>query len=331
MVATHRWGVLGTAQITPAFIEGLRRIPRAELVAVASRDPGRGEAFARLHDIPVVHRSYEALLNAQDLDSVYVPLPNSLHKDWTVRALEAGKHVLCEKPLVTRTEDAIFIEQTSKRTGRYVMEGFMHRHHPQWALLKEAMQQGLLGELVSIDSWFTFPLDPEELGPASAELGGGALFDVGCYCVHLSRTLAGGEPLEVMAMQRGEPVDRTMQGILRMPDNVLARFECSIEQDERRGARVTGSKATAIIERPWLPGDDSACIRIEANGVLLATLRSEPAHCHQLQLEAFIRAAESGDWTRWPIEDAVHNAQVLQALRLSAHSGHSVSLPGAGA
>ncbi len=326
MSAPHRFAILGTAQIAPAFIEGLRRTPGAQLVAVASRDRNKAEAFARTHDIPVAWGSYEAALSAPDVDSVYLPLPNSLHTEWTLAALEAGKNVLCEKPLATRASDAERVQQAMARTKRYVMEGFMYRHHPQWAQVQQVLRSVRLGELVSMDSWFTFPLDPSELGPASAHLGGGALFDVGCYAVHMSRSLAGCEATEVSALRRGADVDRTMQGSLRMASGVLARFECSIEQDERRGARLTGTEATLHIERPWLPGGAPAGLRIERNGVLEERLQAPAGHCQQLQAQAFLAACADEERLRWPIEDAVNNARTLDALHEAARRGQSVRL-----
>ncbi|CAN0560107.1 unnamed protein product, partial [Laminaria digitata] len=293
---------------------------------VASRDQSKAEAFAHTHDIPVAWGSYEAALSAPEVDSIYLPLPNSLHTEWTLRALQAGKNVLCEKPLATQASDAERVQEAMARTGGYVMEGFMYRHHPQWDLVRQVLLSGRLGELVSMDSWFTFPLDPSELGTASARLGGGALFDVGCYAGHMFRSLAGCEATEVSALRRGADVDTTMQGNLRMASGVLARFECSIEQDERRGARLTGTRATLHIERPWLPGDAPAELRIERDGVVQERLQAAPGHCQQLQAQAFLAACADEERLRWPIEDAVNNARTLDALHEAARRGQSVRL-----
>lgn len=319
MTRPHRWGVLGTASITPSFLRGLRGSAAGRAVAIASRDEARAATFAAAHDIPTVMTSYEALIRSPDVDSVYVPLPNSLHAEWSIRALEAGKHVLCEKPLATNEADAQRIVDAATRANRHVAEGFMYRHHPQWAALRALIDAGRLGAISTIDSWFSFALEPDELTPGSAALGGGALLDVGCYCVHLSRMLAG-EPTKVVAMSRGVDVDRTMIGTMRMDRGVLARFECSIEADERRGARVSGSKGTAVVERPWLPGDEDAVIRIERDEVVVDRVVVEAADNHRLQAEAFVRAA-SGAPIEWPVQDAVLNARALDLLFTAARSG----------
>ncbi len=320
-----RWGVLGTAQIAPAFIEGLRRSQAGRLVAVASRDPSRGAAFAKTHQIPRVLDSYEALLAAKDIELIYLPLPNSLHCEWTVRALAAGKHVLCEKPLTTSYAQAQQIAKSAADHHRYVAEGFMHRHHPQWAALGNLLDQGTIGKLLSMHSAFTFALDPEETTPRDPELGGGALFDVGCYCVHLSRTLCQAEPDRVSALQRGATGDTSMMGWMRMTNGVMASFECSIEQDERHVARLSGTEGTIVIEQPWLPGDEPGVLRVEKDGEIVQRVVTAPAHCHQRQIEAFVRAVRDPS-QGIPIQDALNNAQVIDALFASARGAQTLEL-----
>lgn len=322
-----RWGLLGTAQIAPAFIEGLRRGHGGQLAAVASRSPVRAAEFAATHNIPQALPSYEALLAADDIELLYIPLPNSLHSEWTVRALQAGKHVLCEKPLTTTYGQAQQVAKAAVQSGGYVAEGFMHRHHPQWETVRGLLERGAIGELVSMHSAFTFPLDPEETTPSDPKLGGGALLDVGCYCVHLARTLCQSEPVRVSAIQRGEQLDTSMMGWMQMANRVMASFECSLEQDERQTARLSGTEGTIIIEQPWLPGDLPAVVRVEKDGEVQERILTEAAHCHQLQIEAFVRAVRDPEGFAWPFEDSLNNARVIEALFAAARTGQTVELP----
>ncbi len=327
MSKTRRWGVLGTARITSSFLGGVARSAEAgEVVAVASRDVARGRAFAEAHGVADVAASYDALLARDDIDFVYVPLPNRLHAEWVVRALDAGKHVLCEKPLAMTAAEALLVADAAARAGRHVAEAFMYRHHPQWAALRRVIDGGRLGSIVALESHFTFPLDPGDLTAGSAALGGGALRDVGCYCVHFSRMVADAEVARVSAMARGADVDTTIVGTLEMTSGALASFEASIEQDERRGARVTGTAATAVVERPWLPGDGPASIRIEQGGEVVDRVTVEGANNHQLQVEAFVRAAEGREAPEWPIADALANARVIDALFEAVRTGRTVSI-----
>ena len=212
-----RWGLLSTARINRAIIPPLQASPRHALVAVASRDRERGEAYAREWGIPRVHVSYETLIDDPEIDAIYNPLPNALHAAWTIRAVRAGKHVLCEKPLATTVAEVDAIAREAKAAGVVVAEAFMYRHHPQTLRLKALVDERAIGKLRLIRSAFTFPLTRSDDVRWEPSLGGGSLWDVGCYPVSIARLLAGAEPQEVFGRSRqGEAdVDESFTGRLR--------------------------------------------------------------------------------------------------------------------
>jgi len=218
-----RWGLLSTARINRRIVAAARGSNEIQLVAVASRERARAEEYARANEIGRAHGSYEELLAAEDVDAVYIPLPNSLHVEWSVRALEAGKHVLCEKPLARSAAEAERAFAAAERTGRLLEEAFMYRHNPQTARLEKLVDEGAVGRVRLIRAVFSFPVQGERNIRLLAELDGGALLDVGCYCVSGARLLAG-EPESVWAESVAGPtgVDEVLAGALRFPGGVLA-------------------------------------------------------------------------------------------------------------
>ena len=256
--AKLRWGILGPGRIAPRIVRALADNERGELVAVASRDPERGRAFAERHGAQTVHDTYEALLADPSVDVVYVALPNGLHAEWTVRALDAGKHVLCEKPLALTVADVDAIGEAAARNGRIAVEAFMYLHHPQTAKALGIARSGALGDLQVISSAFsfllTYPNDPR-LDPA---LGGGSLWDVGCYAVSVSRRIAGEEPDGIAGFARFDDrgVDRAFVGQLHFPSGLLAHFESGFDAADRERVEIVGSEATLAIEHPFLPEPD---------------------------------------------------------------------------
>ncbi|GMV05118.1 MAG: hypothetical protein AMXMBFR53_13980, partial [Gemmatimonadota bacterium] len=231
-----RWGVLGTANIGRAAVNpAIRASSNGELVAVASRDGERARAFAAEHAIPRALGSYEALVEDPEVDALYVPLPNSLHREWTVRAARAGKHVLCEKPLALTEAECREMAAVAEEHGTLLMEAFMYRFHPRTERVLALVREGALGPIRAIRSAFTFRLTRPDNIRLRPELGGGALMDVGCYCVNASRTLAGAEPAEVQAQANWTEggVDGELAGILRFPDGLLAHFDCALTVERR--------------------------------------------------------------------------------------------------
>ena len=322
---TARWGLLSTADINDKFIAGVAESRESAVLAVASRDTGRAERYAAERGIPRAYGSYDELLTDPDIDAVYVSLPNSLHLEWTGRALEAGKHVLCEKPLSRRAADVAAAFDLAERHGRVLMEAFMYRHHPQTARLVELVHSGAIGRLRVIRASFSFHArDPADVR-LSLQMDGGSLMDVGCYCVSAARLLAG-EPEVVSGAQvvGGDGVDITFAGWMRFPGHVLAHFDSGIVCDDRFDLEVVGEDASLHVGDPW------HCLRpgIELRrGQDVELIEIPPANPYGLEadnLAAAIRGAERPLLGR---EDAVGQASAIEALYASADSGAPVSPP----
>ena len=225
---------------------------------MASRDAGRAEAFAASHGIPRAFGSYDALLEAPDIDVVYVSLPNHLHAEWTIRALEAGKHVLCEKPLALAVDQVDAIVAAAERTGRIAVEGFMYLHHPQILRAVELARSGALGRLELIQGSFSFCLTYPDDPRVEPTMGGGSLWDVGCYPVTFACRIAAAEPDRIAAFARFDDrgVDRTFIGQLHFPDGLLAQFDSGFAAPDRERIEVVGGEATLVLDSPFLPEPD---------------------------------------------------------------------------
>jgi xylose dehydrogenase (NAD/NADP) len=249
-----RWGLLGTARINRLLIPAIRASRRSELTAVASRSSRRGSEYAAEWQIPE-STTYDGLLARPDIDIVYVPLPNSLHAPWTIRALEAGKHVLCEKPLALSVAQVDAIEDASHRHGRVVSEGFMYRHHAQTARIQELLAAGAIGTLRTITSAFTFMQNREvdvRLDPA---LGGGSLWDIGCYPVSLGQLFAGAAPVDVSGMRQdgSTGVDEVFAGTILYANGVMCQFHCGFRATHQTFARLVGTDGVLEVHRPFRP------------------------------------------------------------------------------
>jgi predicted dehydrogenase len=314
-----RWGVLSTANIARKVIAGARTAANVEIVAVGSRDRGRGEAFAAEHGIGRVHGSYEELLADDDVEAVYIPLPNSLHVPWSVKALEAGKHVLCEKPMSRRVAEVEEAFDAADRAGRLLMEGFMWRYHPATAELVRQAQE--IAPLRVLRAAFGFPLpdDPANLRWQS-ELDGGALMDVGCYCVSALRLLAG-EPRQVSAeaVEGGGGVDFRMGGLMRFDRHVLGMFDCGFDVPRRGVLEVVGEGGTLVSYDPWHGTEP----RLTRDGEDVPVAGVDP---YGRELEEFSDAVRNGRTPRLGREDAIGQARTIEALYEAAGSGRAVSL-----
>ena len=317
-----RWGILGTANIVPALINGIRQSSNGVVTAVASRDGGRAKEWAARYDIPNAFASYGDLISSGSVDAIYNPLPNSLHAEWTIHCLQAGLPVLCEKPFTATLQEAREVLAVSQETGLPVTEAFMYRYHPLYDKVTELLLQGAIGNIVLMHSTFTFFLQNRAESPASAELAGGALMDVGCYCVNLARLLMDSEPEGAMAVERRTSVDDTLVGALLFPERVLAQIECSIESYERTRAEIVGTQGTIVLEHPWFPGEDRG-------EVILCRDKSEEriatpgGNGYHLEAEDFADAVLQGRPPRWTAADAVANMAAMEALLESARTGTS--------
>jgi xylose dehydrogenase (NAD/NADP) len=315
-----RWGILSTARINLPIIKAARASERVDLVAVASRDQARADAYAREHEIERAYGSYEALLDDPDVEAIYSSLPNSLHVEWSIRALEAGKHVLCEKPFDRRPEEVERAFDVAERTGLVLMEAFMWRFHPQTKTLVEIVRSGRLGEPRVVLTRFSFPLaDPENIR-MRPELDGGALMDVGCYCVSGAR-LIGGEPELVFGRRLVGPtgVDVRFAGTLHFPSDVFGQFVCGMDLPHSARLEVVGSDATAVVQDPWLCRDPHVEIGDER-------IEVEDADRYQLELENMSDAIRGEAEPLLGRADAFGQARTIEALYRSAESGSGVSL-----
>ena len=330
MSGTVRWGILSTADIgVRKVIPGIRRASRCEVVAIASRDAEAARSAADRLEIPRAHGSYETLLADPDVDAVYIPLPNHLHAEWTIAALRAGKHVLCEKPLAMTAAEAQGMVDVAHETGLHLMEAFMYRHHPTWVAAMDLVDSGRIGTLTAVQSWFSFFNDDPANIRNIREYGGGALFDIGCYSVNLSRMIFGGEPRRVQASIRRDPtsgVDVLTSAILDF-DRGIATFTCSTRSESDQRVDIYGTTGRISIGIPFnIPPDRPTSILLTAGGdppVAPATeiLEYPTADPYAVEFERFAAAVLDGGPTPVPPEDAVANLRVIDAIFAAAEEG----------
>ena len=319
-----RLGLLSTARINGAVLAAAATSDAVEVVAVASRDADRARDYAREHGIARAHGSYDALLGDPEVDAVYVSLPNALHVPWSVRALAAGKHVLCEKPLARRAGDASAAFDAAERAGRLLMEAFMWRHHPQVGLLTGLLEDGAVGELRLVRSSFSFSLTELANVRLRPELDGGALLDVGCYCVHGSRLLAG-EPESVFceAVRAPTGVDVRVAATMRFPGEVLAHFHAALDLPRRSVLEAVGSEGAIVLTDPWHAVDPKLEVHRE-DGV--ERIDVEHADRFALELENFCAAVRGDAAPLLGRDDAVAQARAVEALLRSADERRPVDV-----
>ena len=321
-----RWGLLGTARINRALIPPLNASKRTRLLAVASRSQPSAEAYAREWNIPRALGSYEALLADPEIDVVYNPLPNNLHAEWTIKALRAGKHVLCEKPMTLTLAELDEIIAASRETGRIVTEAFMYRHHPQTLKVKEMVESGSLGRLQLIRGAFTFTLTREGNYRSDPAMGGGSIWDVGCYPISYARTLVGAEPLEVFGWQVEGPsgVDETFVGQMRFEGGVLAQFDCGFASPFRSWMEIVGSEATLSIPNPFKP-NHKATVTL-TRGDQAEVLHMPGADLYLGEVDDMCDAIQHGRTPRITLADSRGNLAAILALLESARTGKAITL-----
>jgi len=323
-VGVVRLGIVSTAHINRLVIPGAHASDKVELVAVASRDLARAEDYARTWEIERPYGSYDELLTADDIDAVYISLPNTLHCPWSIKALEAGKHVLCEKPLSRHSQEVEDAFDVSERTGRLFMEAFMYRHNPQTSKLVELVRDGAIGELRLVRSAFSYSLyDPENIR-LRTDVDGGSLMDVGCYCVSGSRLLAG-EPESVYGQAYVGPTgtDWVFTGSLRFPGNVLAQFDCGTALTNRDELEAIGSEGSLFLDDPWHCRRPVIELRKEGG---VERIELDPVDSYQLELENLADAIRGEAPPLLGRADAVAQAHVIEALHRSAATGSPVQL-----
>ena len=318
-----RVGILSTAHINRLVLAGARGAQGADVAAVASRDRTRAEAYAREHAIPRAYGSYEELLADPDLDAVYISLPNSLHVDWSIRALEAGKHVLCEKPLTRHPDAAERAFDVAERANRILAEAFMYRHNPQTARLRQLVEDGAIGALRVVRSAFSFTITGSANIRLAAGLDGGALMDVGCYCVSGSRLVAG-EPERVYGVSRDEGgVDVAFAATMSFPNEVVAQFDCGLRLPMRDELELVGEEGSIFLDDPW--HCRTPVIELWRDGAV-EEIRLEPVDSYRLELENLAAAIRGEAEPLLGREDAVAQARALESLYRSAATGQAVEV-----
>jgi D-xylose 1-dehydrogenase (NADP+, D-xylono-1,5-lactone-forming) len=312
-----RLGLMSTANINDALLEATP--DGVEIAAVASRDGAKAQAYATEHGLARAHGSYEELLGDDELDAVYISLPNGMHHEWTMKAIDAGKHVLVEKPYSRRGAEAVEAWDAADRAGVVVMEAFMWRHHPQAAKARELVEEGAIGRLREIRTTFSFPLFDHDNVRMVADLDGGALMDVGCYCISGARLL-GGEPEHVFGEQVVGPtgVDVDFYGTLRFPNDVVGLFDASFTLPKRQRLEAVGEKGTLVLEAPWRSDWGG---RVLLDGEQVDVPVTNPYERELSNMAAAIAGTAEPLLGR---DDAVAQARVIEALYRSAESGEAV-------
>jgi predicted dehydrogenase len=322
-----RWGVLGVAKINDHVLPAFARTTHAELAALASRSPDKALHAARAAGIPKAHGSYEALLDDPTIDAVYIPLPNSLHAEWTRKAAERGKHVLCEKPLTPTAAEAAELVAFCKGKGVQLMDGFMWPHHPRTAKIRQLLDRGAVGRVERVTATFSFPLPPDpsniRLQPQTA---GGSLLDVGCYPVYGIRWAFGAELVKAYAVARyRHGVDVEMSGLLTLADGRVGALDCAFTLPYRTWMEITGSDGTVFIPNLWVP-DAKAAYTVQRGDHAPEVVTVEGHDQIACMLDDFSGAVLRGEPVKPDPEEAVRSLQVMDALARSAREGREVAV-----
>lgn len=326
-----RWGILSTANIgIEKVVPAIQKANNCEVVAIASRSEESANTAAHLLGISKAYGSYEELLADPEIDAVYIPLPNHLHVPWTIKAMEAGKHVLCEKPIALNANEAILLETEIKKYPHLkVMEAFMYRFHPQWKKTKELILQGTIGEVKAIQSFFSyFNADPNNIRN-QAEIGGGALMDIGCYCIQIARFIFETEPKRVMSLIDRDTqfkTDSITSGMLDFGNGISSTFTCSTQLQAFQRVQIVGTKGRIEIEIPVNAPPE----RLLKVSLFTHDLSSEmfigPVDQYTLQAEAFAKVVIENLPVPTPFTDAVSNMKVIDALFESEKKQSWISL-----
>lgn len=316
-----RLGILGAAHIVPnAIIGPAAAIPDIDVAAIAARDPERARSFAQRHGIPRVHSTYAELIADPDIDAIYNPLPNSHHAEWSIRALEAGKHVLCEKPFASNADEAVAMADAAHRSGRVLMEAFHYRYHPLTLRALEIIQSGVLGTIRHIETIMCIPnWRPWDIR-WRYELAGGALMDVGCYTIHLLRTLAGSEPTvsHASALLRNAQVDRAVKADFLFDSGMTGHIHCSMWSATllKLGAKVVGDKGQLTLRNPFVPQLYNRLTLRTEDGIRHEKAERIPSYHYQMRV--FLDAVRNHAPFATNPDDAVANMRVIDRVYRAA-------------
>ena len=319
-----KWGIISTADINRKVIPGAKASPKVELVGVASRTQARADEYAREWEIERAYGSYDELLADPEIEAVYISLPNNMHCEWSIRSVEAGKHVLCEKPMSRHEDEVAAAFDAADRAGKLLSEAFMYRHNPQTKRLRELVAGGTIGELRLVRAVFSYSLYDQENIRLRTDVDGGALMDVGCYCVSGSRLLAG-EPETVHGQAWFGPsgTDWVFGGTMRFGGDAIGVFDCGTAMPERDELEAIGSEGSLFVDDPWHCTKPGIELRREGS---VERIEVEHADSYQLELENLSDAIRGEGELLLGREDAVGQARTLGALHESATSGQPVDL-----
>jgi len=335
-----RWGILGTARINERLIPAIRESERSELVAVASRSQSKANDFAKKWQIPRAHWSYESLLADPDVDVVYISLPNGFHAEWSVKCADAGKHVLCEKPLALNVDEVEQMAEAAKRNKVVIQEAAMYRYHPQTRQVQELIASGAIGEIRMIQSLFTFTLRNPGDVRLDLEIGGGSLWDLGSYPVSFTRLVMKTNPVEVAAWQIAseQGVDLTLMGQMRFDNGALAQFGCSFQSVPHWEMNIVGSRGRINLDIPWMQRTEPAHVRLyqeKAQGAatfgdsgvhLMDTFTSEGRSAYYHEVESMAACILDGAPPVISLDDSRGNVATLVALYASARENRVVKV-----
>ena len=330
MTAPLAWGVLSTAKIgVEKVIPAMQKATLCRIAAIASRDPAAAERTAQRLGIPRAFGSYEALLADPAIEAIYNPLPNHLHVPWTVRALEAGKHVLCEKPIALTAAEGAQLLAARQRSGKLVAEAFMVRHNPQWQRARELVRTGAIGEVRAVQTLFSYFLrDPANVRNR-ADIGGGGMYDIGCYAIATARYVFGAEPERAAALIARDPdfgTDRLSSALIAFPGDRHLTFTCSTQASPHQRVTILGTTGRIEVLVPFNAPNDRPCRIVIDDGRDLfgggAQVEEFPvADQYGLQGDAFVRAVRGETPWEFPIEDAIANMRVIDAAFRAGETG----------
>lgn len=325
----YRWGIISTANIGPrALIPALQASSIAEIAAVASRNVENAVEFAKRFAIPKAYGDYQALLEDDAIDVIYNPLPNHLHKEWSIKAAEAGKHVLCEKPLALDADEVYEMKVAADAYHVLLQEAFMYRHHPRIKAAVERVRSGKIGTVRVIEADFTYMLKDKRDIRNFPEMGGGAVMDVGCYCINIIRLMAAREPVSVQAraVWSDMGIDNQLVGILDFGDGLMAHFDCAFNIEFRQRCTIAGSEGYLDLLTPFNPGLSDTVIIENSGDASSVSHYFEGVDQYRLMVEDFMNGIEKGQ-VPFPVDDAIANMRVIEACLESARDdGRLVAL-----
>jgi predicted dehydrogenase len=329
------WGILATGRIAHKFAQSVAASSTEKLIAVASRDQAKAEQFAQQYSMPKAYGTYEGLLNDPDVEFVYNASPNTLHAEWSIALLRAGKHVLCEKPLASNAAEAATMFEAARESGRWLVEAFMYRFHPQTLRIQELLASGVIGEVKQVQAAFSFTVTDTGNTRLDADLAGGGLMDVGCYPVNFARMVIGSAPKRVGAAATWAPsgVDLTLVGTLDYGNGALAMISCGLAGSRHQFARIVGTQGCIEVDDPFTtPQGQPTMVRLYrgVNDVTVEEVRIPPVNHYQLEAEGFAALVAAGhdalDLPNVPLQETLDNMATIDALLLSAREGRMVDL-----